>query len=56
MYTTHAHGDLRWSSNTPASASELSSSLVNVNGDLFLSPAVLCIGRMKKKAEVLGKG
>jgi len=53
MYAIHTHWDLRWSSNIPAFASELSSSLVNVKGDLFLSPAVLCIGRLKKNVEVL---
>ena len=53
MYTVHAHWDLRWSSNIPAFASELSSSLANVKGDLFLSPAVLCIGKLSKNVEVL---
>ena len=56
MYTVHAYWDLRWSSRIPAFASELSSSLANVKGDLFLSPAVLCIGKLSKNVEVLAIG
>ena len=52
MYTIHAHWDLRWSSNIPAFASELSSSLANVKCYLFVSPAVLCIGKLSKNVEV----
>ena len=52
MYTIHAHWDLRWSSNIPAFASELSSPLANVKCYLFVSPAVLCIGKLSKNVEV----
>lgn len=48
-HNTRAHEGLPWSSKIAASESELFSSLANVKGDLFLSPAATCIGVIKKK-------
>lgn len=55
LMNTLARDDLPWSSRIVASAGELSSSLANAKGVLFLSVEVACIGVVEETLDYVGR-